>query len=1167
MQRTRGYQSFSMVLCLFLLCILASFQAIHAQGAGTPGTLKWCCELADHNFANPAVAADGTIYINTDDRLYAVHPANGTIKWVFNLYQGVHFTPAIGLDGTVYICANNEQNTGVFYAIDPHDAGIKWTVQLNERVGVVIVAIGADGTIYLGADTYIYALNPLSGSVKWTFELVGTYIGVDCLAIGTDGNIYTGTPNNMLFALDPVDGSEVWSINVPFLFARHIAIAADGTIYAPSGSAFRALDPADGSQIWISEGYRPVIAADGTIYVTIDNDTFCALDPADGSILWESTGKRGSAAVGDDGVIYLAEYERLYALNPADGSIIWTYETTPKGDSLCSPAIGADGTVYVQGYAGLSAIYTSSQGLANSSWPMFRQGPRHTGCAQPVTLNPPDLVFPAGGVPYPTDILLQWRDGNYSPQETGHRLRIKPQGGVYSYFTLGRDSTELVIYGLTEGTTFLWNAQALGDGLHTFDSPWAHLQDWQFTTSDGGACVLNPPVMLSPAHNAIGQSVRMSLQWQDSNSNPQEYGYRLRIRPAGGEYTYYAMSRDTTQRIVSKLMFNTTYFWNVQALGDGADTLDSPWANGGDDRRFATMAGMSSSGRLKWIFEPGCAVYSSPALAADGTVYVSADNTLYALRPADGSVKWARATGANVSPAVALDGTIYSNGYAIHPADGSVKWQCGNSMDSDHSPAVSADGAIYWSGDELWAIAPEDGSVKWTFASGIAFGPATIGPDGTIYVFEQWPGDTLYALNPADGSVKWEKAIAILMCHLSVAADGIIYLAVQPHGGSCYDFQLHALDPVDGSILWTSYGDGNASSDPLLSADMIYLGTNTFGYLSAFNRGNGRLQWLSPTILPTGSTPAMGADGTLYIAGAYGAKTGDYSALYAVHSFDGSVRWDFRTADKITSSPVIAPDGTIYFSCYDGKVYALSTDSPGLATTDWPMFNHDARHSGSAQPIPLLPPRLTIPIDGADNQPIDVILRWQESNYAPQETGYRVRIRSQGGSYSYFDLPADSVCKMVAQQLNDTTYYWNVKALGNGQTTFDSPWANDEQDWSYTTYDGFELQLNPPVLLAPADQTCGHPRTVTLQWQDTNVAPQERTYRVRVRKGTGSYTLYDLTPNTTELTISGLHINSLYEWNVRSLGNGGDLQHSDWANLGQNWQFQTRDMVQPPLKQ
>ncbi|MCL0083917.1 PQQ-binding-like beta-propeller repeat protein [Thermodesulfovibrionales bacterium] len=77
---------------------------------------------------------------------------------------------------------------------------------------------------------------------------------------------------------------------------------------------------------------------------------------------------------------------------------------------------------------------------------------------------------------------------------------------------------------------------------------------------------------------------------------------------------------------------------------------------------FSSLYALNPDGSLKWSFETpaGFGFRSSPATAADGTIYVgSGDDRLYALNP-DGSLKWSFGTGGDVdsSPAITPDGTI-----------------------------------------------------------------------------------------------------------------------------------------------------------------------------------------------------------------------------------------------------------------------------------------------------------------------------------------------------------------------------------------------------------------------------------------------------------------------------------------------------------------------------
>ncbi len=62
----------------------------------------------------------------------------------------------------------------------------------------------------------------------------------------------------------------------------------------------------------------------------------------------------------------------------------------------------------------------------------------------------------------------------------------------------------------------------------------------------------------------------------------------------------------------------------------------------------------------------------------------------------------------------------------------------------------------------------------------------------------------------------------------------------------------------------------------------------------------------------------------------------------------GTVLWEFKTEGFVKSSPAIGPDGTVYVGSIDKKLYAIKTDSKGLAKSPWPMRGQNARHTGRA---------------------------------------------------------------------------------------------------------------------------------------------------------------------------------------------------------------------------
>jgi outer membrane protein assembly factor BamB len=346
-----------------------------------------------------------------------------------------------------------------------------------------------------------------------------------------------------------------------------------------------------------------------------------------------------------------------------------------------------------------------------------------------------------------------------------------------------------------------------------------------------------------------------------------------------------------------------------------AQPADSAWPMFGQNAQRTNRSPYSGPEvpKLKWSFTTGYDVYSSPAIGANGTIYVgSFDGKLYAINP-DGSQKWSFTTGGRIfsSPAIGANGTIYVGSeddklYAINP-DGSQKWSFAMGDRVYSSPAIGANGTIYVGSThgKLYAINP-DGSQKWSFATGgsVLSSPA-IGANSTIYV--GCTSGTLYAINP-DGSQKWSFTIGgRVYSSPAIGANGTIYVGAD-------DWKLHAMKP-DGSQKWSFTTGGWVESSPAIGADgTIYVGSYD-DKLYAVN-SDGSQKWSFTTGDWVESSPAIGADGTIYVGS-------EDDKLYAIN-LDGSQKWSFSTGGWVYSSPAIGADGTIYVGSYDNKLYAIT---------------------------------------------------------------------------------------------------------------------------------------------------------------------------------------------------------------------------------------------------
>jgi len=345
----------------------------------------------------------------------------------------------------------------------------------------------------------------------------------------------------------------------------------------------------------------------------------------------------------------------------------------------------------------------------------------------------------------------------------------------------------------------------------------------------------------------------------------------------------------------------------------------------------------TNPGTQKWAFATGGYVESSPAISADGTIYVGSDNqNLYGVNP-DGSQKWAFATGSPLnavggsSPVLGADGTIYLGFYiylyAVNP-DGTLKWKFATGAGVQSAPAIGADGTIYFGSNDDHLYALTDGgqgvvTQKWAFKTGgMVYSSPAIGADGTIYFGSN--DDHLYALTDGgQGTVieKWAFTTGgWVFSSPAIGADGTIYIGSD-------DDNLYALtDGGQGTVTekWAFKTGAAVTSSPAIGADgTIYVGAFDGNLYALTDNGTSTTEkWAFATGAMVESSPAIGADGTIYVGN-------DDGNFYAVNP-GGTQKWAFATGNSfvLRSSPAIGTDGTVYVGSDDDNLYAVGIPSP-----------------------------------------------------------------------------------------------------------------------------------------------------------------------------------------------------------------------------------------------
>lgn len=243
----------------------------------------------------------------------------------------------------------------------------------------------------------------------------------------------------------------------------------------------------------------PVLDSYGNVYVG-DYDGWLTVIDKDGNVKWRyfvnSIGIDSSAAIGDDGTIYIGSYAynpgQLLALKP-DGSLKWVYETN---DSFFSPTIAPDGTIYVAGNNYLYAINPNG----TLKW---KQAGYTKFCHPPAIDIGRNVIYALGLYAYQPDGQLKWyynAGGIRGPviDNQGHVYVTEFEGSVYALYpdgTLkwgGQKTTDRNL-GLALGIDGSILVGCDDGGLYAFDPAAGNLK-WKHQRSDW---VFNPCVSSS----------------------------------------------------------------------------------------------------------------------------------------------------------------------------------------------------------------------------------------------------------------------------------------------------------------------------------------------------------------------------------------------------------------------------------------------------------------------------------------------------------------------------------------------------------------------------------------------------------------------------------------------------------------------------------------------
>jgi outer membrane protein assembly factor BamB len=313
---------------------------------------------------------------------------------------------------------------------------------------------------------------------------------------------------------------------------------------------------------------------------------------------------------------------------------------------------------------------------------------------------------------------------------------------------------------------------------------------------------------------------------------------------------------------------------------------------------------------LKWKFETGNKVWSSPALS-DGVVYVgSDDHHLYAVDTKTGEEKWKFVSNDVVSSPILSGPIIYFKDgphlYCLDSKTGNEKWKF-KTKGKIRSFAISDDIAYLGiSQDCLSVLDIDTKKEKWFFETNEYFSTNISIAEGII--FFSTSNHYIYALDAKTGEEKWNLGKTDSINFVSVS-DGLLYF------GS-YDNYLYVVDTKTGEEKWKFMAGDSVYSTPAVSDGVVYFGSCD-GYFYALDNNTGEEKWKFKTGGRIFCDPLL-SDGVIYI----GSEDG---YIYAVDIKSAEEKWKFKTGGGVNSSAVVS-EGIVYFGSYDNNLYAVDID-------------------------------------------------------------------------------------------------------------------------------------------------------------------------------------------------------------------------------------------------
>jgi outer membrane protein assembly factor BamB len=261
-------------------------------------------------------------------------------------------SPAVS-NGAVYFGSGD----GHVYALDAVTGALKWTFETGDVVHASPAL--AEGLLFIGSwDTFFYALDAATGAERWRFKTgddpaIHNQIGIQSSAAVANGVVYFGCRDSKLYALDARSGAKKWAADNKGSWVIGSPAVKDGTVYfsTSDGGMFHAVDAATGAETFALRFEWPMFSspaiAGNIVYLGSHEGKLLAIDVAAHKSAWtfqtEASRGNGPALTNGKGQ---PNYAAAMASNFYDDIVAGVQKMFSVGAILSSPAIVGD-TLYV----------------------------------------------------------------------------------------------------------------------------------------------------------------------------------------------------------------------------------------------------------------------------------------------------------------------------------------------------------------------------------------------------------------------------------------------------------------------------------------------------------------------------------------------------------------------------------------------------------------------------------------------------------------------------------------------------------------------------------------------------------------------------------------------------------------------------------------------------